>query len=88
MKQQFHRGDEVYIETLPQGMSHFPQNVPGIIVGSYYDGYGNGNRHEYEIDVKGRGESAWFPEAQLTLIKKCETCRCCRQRIIRRSEEL
>lgn len=52
-------------------MSHFTSDCDAIVIGSYKDQYGGGEREskQYTIHIKGRGESSWYYEHQLELIQ-------------------
>ena len=52
-------------------MSHFKSDCDAIVIGSYKDKYGGGEKMSqlYTIYIKGHGEVAWYYENQLELIK-------------------
>lgn len=68
--QKFHKGDLVRVaKDLGPSMSHFTADCDAIVIGSYNDQYGGGNTDSYTIHIKGRGQTAWYYENQLTLIE-------------------
>jgi hypothetical protein len=73
--QKFHKGDHVRVaKDLGPGMSHFTSDCEAIVMGSYEDQYGGrrdqGDNTQYTLHLKGRGESSWYYQHQLTLIAK------------------
>lgn len=69
--QEFHKGDWVQIaKDLGPGMRHFTADCEAIVIGSYNDQYGGGNINSYTLHLKGRGQTSWYYENQLTLIEK------------------
>ncbi len=83
--QKFQRGDVVKVDdVLPDFMSHFRYAGQVVTIeGSYHDLYrsmSNGGRHKTEYSVTGpQGGSSWYPEAVLTLVKRCPRCPHCHQ---------
>lgn len=72
IKQKFQKGDHVRVaKDLGSMMSHFPSDCEAIVIGSYYDQYGGneGNKKQYTIHLKGGGQTSWYYEHQLILIK-------------------
>lgn len=75
-KQKFHRYDLVRIakNLSKDNMSHFTSDRNAIVLGSYADEFphwsGLDSHKEYDLYVEGEGETAWYLEKQLTLIKK------------------
>ena len=74
MTQKFFKGDLGEVGDMPFHMSHFPSNCKAIVLYTYAEKYGGGGKEEklyslFIIDRKGRGESSWFHEYQLTLIE-------------------
>lgn len=68
--QQFHKGDWVRVaKDLGPGMSHFTADCEAIVIGSYADQYGGGDRNSYTLHLKGRGQCSWYYGEQLTLIE-------------------
>jgi hypothetical protein len=68
-KQKFKKGDLVYItDSMPDTMKHFTGGTMAVVMGSYADEYGGGERekHIYSLFVKGEGPVAWYKEDQLT----------------------
>lgn len=72
-KQKFHKGDLVQVASdLGPSMSHFPAGVRAIVLGSYNDQFGGGDKHSktsFSLYLEGEGESSWYYEHQLTLIE-------------------
>ena len=69
-KQKFHKGDHVQIaKDLGRMMSHFQSDCEAIVVGSYADQYGGNSTDSYSLYIKGSGESSWYYEHQIELIK-------------------
>ena len=68
--QKFHKGDHVMIaKDLGPHMSHFKSNCEAIVIGSYKDQYGGDNTDSYTVHIKGIGQTSWYEEHQLTLIR-------------------
>lgn len=68
--QKFHKGDHVMVaKDLGPNMSHFKSDCEAIVIGSYKDQYGGNNTNSYTIHIKGRGQTSWYEEHQLTLIR-------------------
>ena len=68
--QKFHKGDHVMVaKDLGPHMSHFKSNCEAIVIGSYKDKYGGDNTSAYTIHIKGSGQTSWYEEHQLTLIR-------------------
>lgn len=71
MKQQYHRGDLVYIaKDLGKYRSHFTSDVQAIVLGSYSDFYGGVSGEEYVVFIKGRGSHAWYYASDFTLLER------------------
>ena len=71
MSQKFHKDDHVQVGDMPPYMSHFTGNCEAIVIGSYADQYGGGNRERatYTLNLKEGGHVSWYEEDQLTLIR-------------------
>lgn len=68
--QKFHKGDHVMVaKDLGPHMSHFKSDCEAIVIGSYKDKYGGDNTESYTIHIKGSGQTSWYEEHQLTLIR-------------------
>lgn len=68
--QKFHKGDHVMVaKDLGPHMSHFKSDCEAIVIGSYKDQYGGDNTSSYTIHIKGSGQTSWYKENQLTLIR-------------------
>ncbi len=71
-------GDLVRVaKNLGSSMSHFTNDCDAIVMYSYADNYGGGNTESYGIYIKGKGQTAWYHEHQLTLIEpnRCDLLR-------------
>ncbi|KKL65339.1 hypothetical protein LCGC14_2155950 [marine sediment metagenome] len=70
-KQMFHKGDLVHVtKDMPSYMSHFTGDSDAIVIGSYADQYGGTTINDYTLHLKGRGQTSWYEENQLTLIER------------------
>lgn len=70
-KQEFHKGDLVRVaKDLGPTMSHFQSDCDAIVIASYKDQYGGNDTESYTIHIKGYGQTSWYDEHQLTLIKR------------------
>lgn len=70
MNQKFKKYDLVMIDKdLGQSMSHFVSGIEAIVMGSYADQYGGGDTNSFTLYIKGQGETSWYYENQLSLIK-------------------
>ena len=68
--QKFNKGDHVMVaKDLGPHMSHFKSDCEAIVIGSYKDKYGGDNTNSYTIHIKGSGQTSWYYEHQLTLIR-------------------
>lgn len=68
--QKFNHGDLVHIAAhLGSRMGHFRADVDAIVIASYAEQFGGGNRRDYTVHIKGCGKVSWYGEEQLTLIK-------------------
>ena len=79
-KQKYQMGDHVRVtKDLGAAMSHFTADCDAIVIGSYVDQYGGGERerHSYTLHLKGRGRCSWYDEWQLELIEanRCDLLR-------------
>ena len=71
MRQKFHKGDWVQIaKDLGPSMSHFTADCEAIVIGSYKDQFGGPDTTSYTLYVKGEGETSWYHDHQMTLIKR------------------
>lgn len=69
--QKFCKGDYVRVaKDLGPCMSHFTADCDAIVIGSYKDRYGGNDTKSYTLHLKGRGETSWYEEWQLTLIER------------------
>ena len=71
--QKFHIGDEVKVaDDLGPSMRHFKgAGELANVVGSYADQFSSGRApHIYTLRFKDGDQSAWYHEAQLTLVSK------------------
>lgn len=73
MAQKFRRGDVVHVAE-HQGASrrHFPRDRDAVVMGSYRDQYGggpSGEDHYTLMFLDTGGESSWYYDAHLTLIR-------------------
>lgn len=74
--QKFHKGDHVLIaKNLGSCMSHFTSGCEAIVMGSYEDKFGGRCYRDerpiaYALMIPNQGETAWYNENQLTLIKR------------------
>ena len=70
--QKFKKGDLVRIaKDLGSSMSHFQNDCEAIVMYSYNDRYGGGESQmkSFCLHIKGRGETSWYEEHQLTLLE-------------------
>lgn len=68
--QKFQKGDWVRIaKDLGPSMSHFTADCEAIVIGSYKDQYGGDNTDSFTLHLKGRGQSSWYYDSQLTMIE-------------------
>lgn len=68
--QKFQKGDWVRADKdLGSSMSHFPADCEAIVIGSYDDLFGGGDRNSFTLHIKGRGRTSWYYGEQLTLIE-------------------
>ena len=71
--QKFKKGDYVHVaKDLGPMMSHFKKDCDAIVMYSYAEKYGGDKEqdHEYCIYVKGEGETSWYHDSNLKLIKR------------------
>ena len=69
--QKYSKGDHVKIvKDLGQAMSHFPSDCEAIVMYSYKEEYRGSDDKIYGLYIKGEGETSWYYEHQLILIKK------------------
>ncbi|MGL4233203.1 MAG: hypothetical protein ACRDAM_15905 [Casimicrobium sp.] len=71
-EQKYHHGDLVRIaKDLGRHMQHFQSDCEAIVIGSYADQYGGGERErqEFTLHIKGSGQRSWYEERQLLLIE-------------------
>jgi hypothetical protein len=69
--QKFHNGDLVHVtKDLGPHMAHFTSDIDAVVIGSYADQFGGNNRKSYTLHLKGRGQSSWYEEHQLSLIER------------------
>lgn len=70
-KQKFRHGDLVRVaDDLGPSMEHFTKSCNAIVIGSYADQFGGGNHKSYTIFIEGGGETSWYEEHQLSLIRR------------------
>ncbi len=68
--QKFKKYDLVRItKDLGPCMRHFTSDCDAVVLGSYADQFGGSMAKSYTLHLKGRGETSWYEEHQLTLIK-------------------
>jgi hypothetical protein len=70
--QKFHAGDCVFIDDLPETMSHFPSDCYATVLYSYSEKYGKPNPingYKYALNIDGKGHSSWYPERFLIPVK-------------------
>jgi hypothetical protein len=51
-------------------MRHFHSDCEAIVMGSYADQYGGDNHKQLSLFIKDKGQSSWYYEQQLKLIKR------------------
>ena len=72
-EQKYKKGDLVMIaKDLGDGMSHFTSDCEAIVMYTYASEYGGDDVESYGLYIKGKGQTAWYKEHQLTLIKSSQ----------------
>ena len=71
-KHKFNVGDLVHInKEMPSCMSHFTCDEDAIVIKYYHNECQKGNdwEHSYSLFIKGHGETSWYHDSNLKLIK-------------------
>ena len=68
--QKFRMGDHVMIaDDLGESMRHFTSGKEAIVIGSYDDQYGGGDKDDFTLHIKDKGRCSWYHGHQLTLLE-------------------
>jgi hypothetical protein len=70
MKQKYQKYDLVRVaKDLGKSMRHFTADCDAIVLGTYKQLCGGTDVNNYSLYIKDEGETSWYYESQLTLIK-------------------